>query len=232
MKKTRAPGLVVAFSLLGICALMAQEKGLPSYSGGSKTELAVKTGFFEAERKGEPGPKRSAPDILFVAKIYPSGLPAEVSLQLESLKDFFCLPELRLMEDSPETKISWAVSKEIYDEKGKFIRNEEEESRAKIRKTAFMNGAEYTVFLIPQEIKTRENIFKFLLEVYKTQGGNEPSSLAAVELLAKKEMLWNFDGPLAMVFFFDEKIYFLTFTVEVSISSWGGRLASRISWTI
>ena len=232
MKKTLAPGLVVALSLLGICALTAQEKVTPSYSGGSKTELAVKTIFFEAKRNGGSDPKRNAPDILFLAEIYQSGLPAEVSLQLESLKDFFRLPELRLMEESPETKITWVASKDIYDEKGKFIKSEEEKSRARIRKTAFMNGEEYTIFLIPQEIKARENIFKFLLEVYKTQGGKEPSSLASVELLAKKEMLWNFEGPLAMVFFFDDRIYFLTFTVDVCISTWGAGLASGFSRTI
>jgi hypothetical protein len=232
MKKTLAPGLMVAVSLLGISALMAQEKVFPSYSSGSKTQLAFKSCLFEAERSSGSGQKKNAPDILFVAKIYESGLAEEPSLQLESLRDFFRLPELRLKEESQETEITWKASKDIYDAGGKFLNKQEEKSRAKIRMAALMDGKEFTLFLIPQEINTRENIFKFVLEVYKTQIGNESSSLASMDLIAKKDILWNFGGPLAVGFFFDQKAYFLTFIVRVSIASFGGSIGTGMTWVI
>ena len=176
--------------------------------------------------------KKTQPDILLMAKIYESGLEEEAPLQLKSLKDYFHLSEMRLKEESPETKITWTTYKEIYDDKGKFLRKEEEKSKAKIRKTAIMNGEEYTIFLIPIEINTEEKIFKFAFEIYRTQSGKDSSSLAPIELLTKKEILWNFEGPLLVGFFYEQEAYFLTFTVRISISSFGGRLGTGLTWII
>jgi hypothetical protein len=230
MKKTFGPAVMVALSLFGVFFLSAQEKPAPSYS--SKTELAFKSCLFEAERSGGWAKRDSEPAILLVAKIYESGLAEEASLQLESLKNFFRLPDLRLTEESPETEITWVAYKEIYDEKGKFVNKEEEKSRAKIRKTTLMNGEEYTIFLIPKEINTKDDIFKFVLEVYKTQSENKSSSLVSMDLISKKDILWNFGGPLAVGFFFDQKAYFLTLTIRVSISSFGGSLGAGLTWVI
>jgi hypothetical protein len=230
VKKMLTPALMAVLSLFGILAFSAQEKSSPSYS--SKTELSFKSCLFEAERSSGLAQKKTRPDILLMAKIYESGLDEEAPLQLKSLKDFFRLPDLQLMEESPETEITWIAYKEIYDDQGKFVRKEEEKSKAKIRKTAVMNGEEYTIFLIPEEINSHENIFKFALEVYKTQRGKESRSLAPIELVTKKEILWNFGGPLVVGFFFEQEAYFLTLTVRVSISSFGGRLGTGLTWVI
>jgi len=230
MKKILSPALMATLSLLGIFAFSAQEKSVPSYS--SKTELFFKSCLFEAGRSGGLVQKKTQPDIFLMTKIYESGLAEEAPLQLKSLKDFFRLPELQLKEESPETEITWIVYKEIYDDKGKFLRKEEEKSKAKVRKTAIMNGEEYTIFIIPKEINTDENIFKFALEAYKTQSGKESCSLAPIELVTKKEILWNFGGSLVVGFFFEQEAYFLTFTVRVKISSSGGRLGVCLSWVI
>ena|GEM_PF-3164302 len=230
MKKILSSALIAVLSLIGNFAFSAQEKSAPLYS--SKTELLFKSCLFEAERSSGLLQKKTQPDIFLMAKIYESGLEEEAPLQLKSLKDYFHLPELRLTEESPETGITWETYKEIYDDKGKFLRKEKEKSKAKIRKTAIMNGEEYTVFLIPKEINTEENIFKFAFEIYRTQSGKESSSLAPIELLTKKEILWNFKGPLVAGFFFEQEAYFLTFTVRVSISSFGGRLGTGLTWII
>lgn len=230
MKKMLILALMAGLSLFGILAFSAQQKSPCLYSW--KTELSFKSCLFEAERSDGLSPKKTQPDILLIAKIYESGLDEEAPLQLESLKDFFHLPELRLKEESPESEITWTTYKEIYDDKGKFLRKEEEKSKAKIRKTVIMNGEEYTIFIIPKEINTDENIFKFALEAYKIQSGKESCSLAPIELVTKKEILWNFGGSLVVGFFFEQKAYFLTFTVRISISSFGGRLGTGLTWVI
>jgi hypothetical protein len=94
-----------------------------------------------------------------------------------------------------------------------MVGREEGKSRSKVRKTVFLSGDEYTIFLIPKEINAKENVFKFVLEIYKTQNRGELA-------------------PLAVGFFFDDKICFLTFTVGVSMSSFGGSIGSGLTWTI
>lgn len=236
MKKIFNSVSIVVLSFLGAFALGAQEKTAPSVSYRSETKLSFKSCLFEADRgEGLVRLKENddKPNIFLTANIYNSGLGEKTSLQLESLKNIFCLPELRLNEENPKIEVIWKSYREIYDEKGKMVDKEEEKSRAKIRQTVLINGEEYTIFLIPQEINTKEHIFKFTLEIYKTQSRKEAPALASMELAVKKEILWNFGGPLAVGFFFNQKAYFLTFTVRVSISSSGPRLGTTgLTWII
>lgn len=222
MRKLITLSFVVALTLFGTIFLKAQQK--KSFSFKSVTTLFFRSCLFEAESaRGLSQQKDDRLDILLMAKIYESGLSKYASKQLEELKNYFRLPNLRLKQESQEIELTW----EIRSDKEKRVKFEQ-----KVRQTAFLNGVEYNIFLIPQEINTKEKIFRFILEVYKIQKKEESSSLASIELVIKKDILWNFNGPLAVGFFFGEKIYFLTFTIRVAISSYGYPLGSSLTWII
>jgi hypothetical protein len=231
MRKISGRVSIVVLSLWGSFALGTQDKTTSPISSGSGLRLSFKSCLFEAEKSSGLTQEKAGPEILLLAKIYESSLGG-ASEQLQNLRKLFRLPELNLKEESPEVEVVWKFSREIYDEKRKMVGREEGKSRSKIRKTVFLDGEEYTIFLIPEEIKAKENIFKFGLEIYKTQNRGELAPLASLELITTKEILWNFQGPLAVGFFFDDKTCFLTFTIGVSISYFGGSLGSGLSWTL
>jgi hypothetical protein len=53
-----------------------------------------------------------------------------------------------------------------------------------------------------------------------------------MENVMSKEILWNFGGPLAIGFFFDENAYFVTFTIDYGWSAFGGSLGVGMTWTL
>jgi hypothetical protein len=211
--------LVLAFGIafLGHHPAKAAQKELV-YRYESK--LSFKSCLFEADIKTSLAPEKDVqPDILFLARIYESGLSEKPAGQLDSLRTYFRLPELALKQESKEIEITWQVYEEGKNKKNEIKRNQ------KVRQVAELNGDEYTIFIIPQEINIKDNFYQFVFEIHRNQG-KEASGLVSTKLLVKKEVLWNFCGPLAIGFFFPDKVYFLTFTIWVGWSSLGPRLGA------
>ncbi|MDH4272022.1 MAG: hypothetical protein OEW18_08610 [Candidatus Aminicenantes bacterium] len=191
-----------------------------------ESTLSFKTCLFEADIKaGREPEKEGEPDILLLARIYESGLSEEPVGQLDNLRSYFRLPDLALKKQSGEIDMTWEVYEEGKNKKDEIKKNQ------KIWQVAELNGNEYMIFIIPQQINVKDNDYQFLLEIHRIQE-KDAAGLVSTELLMKKELLWNFHGPLAIGFFFPDKVYFITFTIWAGWSSSGGRIGTRISGII
>lgn len=223
MKRMKILLLAFGVALLGSTPARAGQNDV-TYRHISK--LSFRSCVFEANIPTGLAPEKSVrPDILFLTRIYESGLSEKPAGQLERLRNYFRLPELSLREESNEVEITWHV----YEEGEK--KRDEIKKKQKIRQVVMMNGDEYTIFVIPQEINIKDNFYQFLIEIYKVQT-KQTANLASTELLVKKEVLWNFRGPLAVGFFFPDKVCFLTLTIWAGWSSLGPRLGAGMKGII
>lgn len=219
--------LVILIAAAG-WALGTPDKAAVSASFQSETKLVFKASLYEAERSGGLTEEKRGPAILIQARIHGSS-QADAPGQREELGSYFGLPDLTLTQDYPEAGLTWWASKEIYDEKGKLVSKNEARSRAKIRQTAMMNGEEYTVFLSPKEIDTKESVFVFALEIYRTSGRDGSAGLTVMDLIVANDILWNFGGPLVLGFFFQDRVYLLALTVGLEVASSGPHLGSSVT---
>ncbi len=209
--------VLIVFSL-GAGFLCGQSK--PSESR-HEIRLRFKSNFFMTPGQDSTASGKDAkPEIVLFARNGDSGLGPNVTRELENLKKFFGIKDLAAGKESEELEISaesWAEMKK---------------TQPKAAHTALMNGQEYSIFVVPVEIDHKANIFKFRLEVYKNQSLKDTPWLKTMESVMSKEILWNFGGPLAIGFFFGEKVYFVTFTIDYGWSSYGGRLGVGMTWTL
>jgi hypothetical protein len=192
-----------------------------------ESTLSFKTCLFEANIKTGLAPEKAGqPDILLLARLFGTGMTsAKPAGQLDSLRIYFRLPELVLKEESGLTEIAWRVYEE--GKNGK----EETKTNQKISRAAELNGEKYTIFIIPQKIEVKDKLYQFLFEIRRNKR-KEDAGFYSSELLVAKELLWNFRGPLAIGFFFPDKVYFLTFTIWAGWSNQGPRLGTAIEWII
>jgi hypothetical protein len=191
-----------------------------------ESTLSFKTCLFEADiQTGREPEKEGEPDILLLARINERSLSHKPNGQLDSLRSYFRLPELALKHKSGSIEIAWEVHEEGKNKKDEIKRNQ------KIRQVAELNGDEYTIFIVPQQIDVKAHDYQFLLEIHRVQR-RDAAGLVSTELLMKKELLWNFHGPLAIGFFFPDKVYFLTFTISAGWSRSGPPVGTAMEWII
>jgi hypothetical protein len=191
-----------------------------------ESTLSFKTCLFEADLSTGLAPEQEKePKILLLTQLFGGGLSEKPAGQLESLKSYFRLPELALKEESGEIEITWEVYEEGRNKKDEIKKDQ------KISQVAELDGDRYTIFIIPREINIKDNLYRFLIEIHRNKT-KETGGLFSMELLVSRELLWNFRGPLAVGFFFPDKIYFLTFTIWAGWSNSGPRLGSAMAWII
>ncbi len=162
------------------------------------------------------------PDVFLVARIHGRGLGRNAALQRESLSRFFNLPDLEIVVDSSETEIAW--------ESGTW--EEYRKSQPRASQTVQLNGQDYSVSLIPHEIDVHGRIFKFILEIYSSRGPGGEDTLKSMERIVSREILWDFNGPLAVGLYFPGRVYFMSWKVDIELSTLGFRFGSGLSWTL
>jgi hypothetical protein len=142
-------------------------------------------------------------------------------------RTYFRLPELALKKESGEVEITWQVYEEGKDKKDEIKKNQ------KISQVAELGGDKYGIFIIPQQVNFKDNFYQFLIEIRRHRGKEAAdANLVSSELLVNRELLWNFHGPLAIAFFFPDKVCFLTITIWAGWSSSGGRLGAAMQGII
>jgi hypothetical protein len=215
----RIPILAVLIGF-GIGAGFLSGQSKPS-DAQRQIRLRFKSNFFMTPGQNDASSgKQTRPEIVLFARNGDNGLGLNAVRQLENLKKFFGIKDLTAENESGELEISaesWSEMKK---------------TQPKASHTAMMNGQEYSIFVVPVEIDHKANIFKFRLEVYKNQSPKNTLSLKTMENVMSKEILWNFGGPLAIGFFFDENAYFVTFTIDYGWSAFGGNLGVGMIWTL
>ncbi len=223
MKAMKILALAVGIAFLGRApAAVGQQEVTYRY----ESTLSFKTCLFEADiQTGREPEKAAEPDILLLARIDERSLSHNPDGQLDSLRSYFRRPGLALKYKSGSIEIAWEVHEEGKNKRDELKRNQ------KIRQAALLNGKDYTIFIIPQEIDVKADVYQFLLEIHRVQR-KDAAGLVSTELLMKKELLWNFHGPLAIGFFFPDKVYFLTFTISAGWSRSGPPVGAAMEWII
>jgi hypothetical protein len=166
--------------------------------------------------------EKERPDVFMVARIHGRGLGKNAAHQRENLSRFFNLPDLEVVIDSSETEIAW--------ESGTWPQYRKSQPRA--AQTVQLNGEDYSVYLIPHEIDVRNRIFKFILEIYRSRGPGGVETLKSAERIVHREILWDFGGPLAVGLYFADRVYFMSWTIGIDLSTIGFRLGTGLSWTL
>jgi hypothetical protein len=226
MKVMKILALAVGFVFLGRDPAAAAQQEV-TYR--HETTLSFKTCLFEANIKTDHLPEKGGrPNILLLARLFGTGLmSAKPTEQLDNLKTYFRLPDLAAKKESGDVTIAWRVYEE-----GKNGR-EETQTNQKISQVVELGGDKYGIFIIPQQINVKDNFYQFLIEIRRNKRKEAADAdLVSSELLVNKELLWNFHGPIAIGFFFPDKVYFLTLTIWAGWSSSGGRIAAAMEWII
>jgi hypothetical protein len=162
------------------------------------------------------------PDVFLVARIHGRGLGRNAALQRESLSRFFNLPDLEIVVDSSETEIAW--------ESGTW--KEYRKSQPRASQTVRLNGEDYGVSLIPHEIDIPNKTFRFILEIYRNRGPGGGEILKTAERIVHREILWDFGGPLAVGLYFPGRVYFMSWKVDIELSTLGFRFGHGLSWIL
>ena len=171
----------------------------------------------QATREG-----RAWPEVFMVANIHGFGLGKDASSIRENLRRFFNLPDLELVHVSPAAKIAW--------ESGTWRDYKEHHPRAV--QVVRLDDQDYTVSLIPHEIDVGRRVFKFILEISRSSGPGVFNELRSSERIVEREILWDFGGPLAVGFYFPERVYFLSWTIGIEMSVFGFRFGSGLTWIL
>ena len=95
-----------------------------------------------------------------------------------------------------------------------------------------LNGEDYGVSLIPCEIDVSNRVFRFILEIYRGEGPGGVESLKSSERIVYREILWDFEGPLAVGLYFPDRVYFMSWKIGIELSTLGFRFGSGLSWTL
>ena len=198
---------------------------LPAVSEDVKrtTALEFTASLFSAAAPVQAVPKESGrPEVFLVAKIHGLGLGKNTALQKENLSRLFNLPDLELVDDAAETEIAW--------ESGTWP--EYRKSLPRAVQTVRLDGEDYSVYLIPHKIDVANKIFKFILEIYRSKGSGGVETLKSAERIVHREILWDFGGPLAVGLYFPDRIYFMSWTIGIDLSTIGFRFGSGLAWIL
>jgi hypothetical protein len=205
-----------------LIVLAVLSSGAVSVRADSKRiELRFRSDVFATQGAGEGAPGKDAgPEIVLFSKNGEDGLGKDAARQLENLKKYFRIPSLAAEKETGTIVLgapSWTEMKK---------------NDPKAAKTVFLDGAEYSIFIIPIEINDKDNLYRFRLEIFRNGPAANSPSLKLMERIMSKEVLWNYSGPLAVGLFSGEKTCFVTFTIDYAWSSFAGSLGVGMSRTL
>ena len=163
------------------------------------TALEFRSSLFSAALPGASQPVGDgSPAVFLFAKVHGEGLGREASLQRENLIRFFNLPGLEAVSDASTARLAW--------ESGTWAEYRTRLPRAV--QTVRLGEEDYTVSLIPEEVDVDGRAFRFTLEIYRNAGAGAPGALKSAACIARREIQWDFGGPLAAGFYFPDRVYF------------------------
>ncbi|MFB0564422.1 MAG: hypothetical protein ACETWK_01930 [Candidatus Aminicenantaceae bacterium] len=159
------------------------------------TTVHIKTKLYEAQYGRKVAKeKKDEPNIVLLVNI---------DDKKNTLEKFLNISGLRVVKEEPEVKL--CIS---YDKKKK--------RQPKFMDTIQLNETEYTIFLIPQ----RENPKKFTMEICRRVSQYSSSkTFKLIELVFKKEIVFDVNRVKILGFFFDENVYFLALHFSMSTAA-------------
>ncbi|MBE0461559.1 MAG: hypothetical protein IBX60_08000 [Candidatus Aminicenantes bacterium] len=165
--------------------------------------IHIESKFFEViNHTNDIQEKDIIPHILIFMDISNPETSRNNSRQIEQLKRIFNVSEIKLNDESKMT-ISWKP---------------QERTRVKVSSLFELDGEEYSIYIIPEEINVKKGSHRFTIEIYKHEKEEKSKSLKFIKLITQKNIFWDSKRPLFIRFSLNGKIYFLSFDISVSTS--------------